>query len=313
MTGQARPALTPIKRARPDVNGVPTSRLPERLQAGFAAAHQVQCAPGYETPTPIQAEGHPAGPGRPRPAGRRPDRHRQDRRLRPAAAAAPGRQRSRRGPRKPRALVLVPTRELAVQVHDSLRGYSKYLRIPSHHHLRRRRHGHPQHRRAARGVDMLVATPGRLIDHMDRASSMSVEMLVLDEADRMLDMGFLPAIKRILAKLPKQNRQTLLFSATFEDASSSWRRSSCVTRSRCRSRRATPSPRPSPTACIRSTARASATCCCILLAVTPRRSWSSARPSTAANKLAELQLEKVRHQGRPRSTATRARRSACAR
>ncbi|WP_138905806.1 DEAD/DEAH box helicase, partial [Streptomyces albidochromogenes] len=65
----------------------------------------------------------------------------------------------------------------------------------------------------------LVACPGRLIDHVERRSVdlSGIEVLILDEADRMLDMGFLPSIKRILAKLPKQNRQTLLFSATFED------------------------------------------------------------------------------------------------
>ena len=64
-----------------------------------------------------------------------------------------------------------------------------------------------------------MATPGRLIDHMDRRNVdlSGIEILVLDEADRMLDMGFLPSIKRILAKLPKQNRQTMLFSATFAD------------------------------------------------------------------------------------------------
>ncbi len=71
-----------------------------------------------------------------------------------------------------------------------------------------------------RGVDLLVACPGRLIDHIERRSVdlSGIEILVLDEADRMLDMGFLPSIKKILAKLPRQNRQTLLFSATFEES-----------------------------------------------------------------------------------------------
>jgi ATP-dependent RNA helicase RhlE len=75
----------------------------------------------------------------------------------------------------------------------------------------------PQVDNLRRGVDVLVACPGRLIDHLDRGTARldNVEMLVLDEADRMLDMGFLPAIKRVLGKVPSQ-RQTLLFSATFE-------------------------------------------------------------------------------------------------
>ncbi|MDQ3288506.1 MAG: DEAD/DEAH box helicase [Pseudomonadota bacterium] len=120
------------------------------------------------------------------------------------------------GPRKPRALVLVPTRELAVQVNDSLRSYSKYLRL-NICSIYGGAGMSPQIDMLRRGVDVLVATPGRLIDHMERGTAKldGIEVLVLDEADRMLDMGFLPAIKRILARVPQQ-RQTLLFSATFE-------------------------------------------------------------------------------------------------
>ena len=120
------------------------------------------------------------------------------------------------GPRKPRALILVPTRELAVQVADSIRSYSKYLRLNVTTIFGGAGMG-PQVDNLRRGVDILVATPGRLIDHMERGSAKldAVEILVLDEADRMLDMGFLPAMKRILARVPAQ-RQTLLFSATFE-------------------------------------------------------------------------------------------------
>ncbi|MGS1077755.1 DEAD/DEAH box helicase [Pseudoxanthomonas beigongshangi] len=123
-----------------------------------------------------------------------------------------------RGGRKPRALILTPTRELAVQVHDSLRVYGKYLRIPSTTIYGGVGMGN-QLDALRRGVDLVIACPGRLIDHIERRSVdlSGIEVLVLDEADRMLDMGFLPSIKRILAKLPRQNRQTLLFSATFAD------------------------------------------------------------------------------------------------
>ncbi len=120
------------------------------------------------------------------------------------------------GPRKPRALILTPTRELAVQVADSLRTYGKHLRLNVTTIYGGAGMG-PQMDNLRRGVDILVATPGRLIDHMERGTAKldAVEILVLDEADRMLDMGFLPAIKRILGRVPAQ-RQTLLFSATFE-------------------------------------------------------------------------------------------------
>ena len=120
------------------------------------------------------------------------------------------------GPRKPRALVLVPTRELAVQVNDSLRGYAKHLRL-NICSIYGGAGMSPQVDMLRRGVDVLVATPGRLIDHMERGTAKldGIEVLVMDEADRMLDMGFLPAIKRILARLPHE-RQTMLFSATFE-------------------------------------------------------------------------------------------------
>ncbi|TAK40228.1 MAG: DEAD/DEAH box helicase [Lysobacteraceae bacterium] len=120
------------------------------------------------------------------------------------------------GPRKPRALVLVPTRELAVQVADSLKAYGRHLRLNITTIYGGAGMG-PQVDNLRRGTDILVATPGRLIDHMERGSAKldAIEVLVLDEADRMLDMGFLPPIKRILGRVPPQ-RQTLLFSATFE-------------------------------------------------------------------------------------------------
>ncbi len=116
----------------------------------------------------------------------------------------------------PRVLILVPTRELAVQVHNSIREYGKYIRIRS-----AVMYGgasmNPQMIALGRGLDILVSTPGRLMDHMERGTAQlrGVETLILDEADRMLDMGFLPAIKKILNQVPK-HRQTLLFSATFD-------------------------------------------------------------------------------------------------
>ena len=171
----------------------------------------------YTTPTPIQAEAIPlvlaghdvlggaqTGTGKTAAFGL-PLLQRLADSSKPAA-----------GPRKPRALILVPTRELAVQVADSLRGYSKYIRLNVTTIFGGAGMG-PQVDNLRRGVDILVATPGRLIDHMQQGSAKldGIEVLILDEADRMLDMGFLPAIKRILARVPA-DRQTLLFSATFE-------------------------------------------------------------------------------------------------
>jgi ATP-dependent RNA helicase RhlE len=119
--------------------------------------------------------------------------------------------------RSPRALILVPTRELATQVSDSMRTLARHLPLrgtlifggvsPR-----------PQIDALSRGVDIIVATPGRLLDHLQtRAVDLShIEMLVLDEADRMLDMGFIRPIRRLIAALPSK-RQTLMFSATFSD------------------------------------------------------------------------------------------------
>ncbi|WP_372522890.1 DEAD/DEAH box helicase [Sulfuricaulis sp.] len=116
-----------------------------------------------------------------------------------------------------RALILTPTRELAAQVEESVRVYGKHVPLKSTVVF-----GgvgiHPQIDILRRGVDILVATPGRLLDHVgQRTVDLShVEILVLDEADRMLDMGFIRDIRKILALLPKK-RQNLLFSATFSD------------------------------------------------------------------------------------------------
>ena len=121
------------------------------------------------------------------------------------------------GRRPVRALVLTPTRELAAQVGESVATYGKHLPIKS---------GiifggvniNPQISMLRRGIDILVATPGRLLDHVNQGTLdlSKVEILVLDEADRMLDMGFIHDIRKVLAKLPKK-RQNLLFSATFSN------------------------------------------------------------------------------------------------
>jgi ATP-dependent RNA helicase RhlE len=118
------------------------------------------------------------------------------------------------GPRRTRVLILTPTRELCVQVEESFRKYAKHAPVgvasvfggvPLD----------PQEKQLRRGVDVVVATPGRLIDHLERRNVdfEDLEVLVLDEADRMLDMGFAPQINRIVSGVPAY-RQTLLFSAT---------------------------------------------------------------------------------------------------
>jgi ATP-dependent RNA helicase RhlE len=113
-----------------------------------------------------------------------------------------------------RALVLTPTRELAAQIEEHVRDLGRHTRVRVASVFGGVGMG-PQERAFRTGVDVIVATPGRLLDHMrgSHAALRGVEMLVLDEADRMLDMGFLPDVRRILARLPAR-RQTLLFSAT---------------------------------------------------------------------------------------------------
>jgi ATP-dependent RNA helicase RhlE len=124
---------------------------------------------------------------------------------------------STRGRKPLRALILTPTRELAAQVEASIKTYGKHLKLTSMAVF-----GGvglpPQTAQLKRGVDILVATPGRLLDHHGQRNVdfSGIEFFVLDEADRMLDMGFIPDVKRVLALLPKE-RQNLLFSATFSN------------------------------------------------------------------------------------------------
>ncbi|MBN2232609.1 MAG: DEAD/DEAH box helicase [Deltaproteobacteria bacterium] len=127
------------------------------------------------------------------------------------------RDRSRSRDRRPRCLVLTPTRELAAQVEEAIKTYGRHLPLRSLVIF-----GgvgiNPQIEALRRGIDILVATPGRLLDHVGQKTLdlSAVEILVLDEADRMLDMGFIHDIKKVLAILPPR-RQNLLFSATYSD------------------------------------------------------------------------------------------------
>jgi ATP-dependent RNA helicase RhlE len=175
---------------------------------------------GYTTPTPIQAQAIPvvleggdlmggAQTGTGKTAGFvLPMLHRLS--LNPGVRDAKG--------RLPiRALILTPTRELAAQVEESVRNYGKYMKLTSMVMFGGVGMG-PQVERLRKGCDILVATPGRLLDHaQQRTLDLShIEIFVLDEADRMLDMGFIHDIKKVLALVPAK-KQSLLFSATFSD------------------------------------------------------------------------------------------------
>ena len=168
----------------------------------------------YVSPTPIQAQAIPH-----LLAGRDLLGCAQTGTGKTAAFALPILQRlakssGRRAPRTVRALILAPTRELAAQITDSFRRYGRHLGL-THAAVFGGVGQGPQVRALARGLDILVATPGRLLDLIGQGHVRfdGLQILVLDEADRMLDMGFIPDIRRILAALPVE-RQTALFSAT---------------------------------------------------------------------------------------------------
>ncbi|WP_122579680.1 DEAD/DEAH box helicase [Pseudomonas viridiflava] len=172
---------------------------------------------GYQTPTPVQAQAIP-----PVLAGRDLMAAAQTGTGKTAGFALPLLQRlTMEGPKVApntiRALVLAPTRELAEQVHESIRQYAEHLPLSTY-----AVYGgvsiNPQMMKLRKGVDVLVATPGRLLDlHRQNAVKFSqLQTLILDEADRMLDLGFAEELRGIYAALPKR-RQTLLFSATFSD------------------------------------------------------------------------------------------------
>jgi len=173
---------------------------------------------GYTVPTPIQARALPVAL-----AGRDVLASANTGTGKTAAFVLPALQRLTSVPRRadhwgPRVLVLTPTRELATQVLDAVRGFSKFARVHTGSILG----GMPYRQQLdmlRRRIDLIVATPGRLIDHMerDRIDLTGIEMLVLDEADRMLDMGFRDAVEHIAGACPAE-RQTLLFTATLDDA-----------------------------------------------------------------------------------------------
>ncbi len=181
-------------------------KLDARLERAIEAAE-------YTAPTPIQASTIPLGL-----AGRDIIGTAQTGTGKTAAFVLPMLHRLLQQPTrwgKTRALILTPTRELAEQIHTAVQQLGKWTAIRS-----ATIYGGvgmlPQERALRTGVEILVACPGRLLDHMGRGTAKldGIDLLVIDEADRMLDMGFLPAVRRILSQLPRE-RQTMLFSATF--------------------------------------------------------------------------------------------------
>lgn len=172
---------------------------------------------GYSEPTPIQAKAIPVVlEGRDVLAGAQTGTGKTAGFTLPLLQKL-SEQKPAKGNRPVRALVLTPTRELAAQVAESVKTYSKFLPVRSAVIFGGVKIN-PQIETLRRGVDILVATPGRLLDHVNQKTLdlSQVEVLVLDEADRMLDMGFIHDIRKVLALLPKQ-RQNLLFSATFSN------------------------------------------------------------------------------------------------
>ena len=177
-------------------------------------------AEGYTAPTPIQLQAIPGLLAGRDLLGSRPDRHGKDRGLCAADSppAVPKRPSATPRPTPHPRLVLAPTRELAVQIGESFRVYGRYAGL---------RHTvvfggvgqQPQAQALRRGLEILIATPGRLLDLLGQGlvDLAAVEVFVLDEADRMLDMGFIPDVRRIVTKLPSR-RQTVMFSATMPDA-----------------------------------------------------------------------------------------------
>ncbi len=228
----ARPAAHPPRTAHiakplPEVPKMDTAFTALGLSDRIAYAVQQK---GYEIPTPIQAQAIPVVL-----AGRDVIGSAQTGTGKTAAFSLPILQRlGTHGPI--RCLVLEPTRELALQVEESFKVYSKFTDLRTTVIYGGVGYG-KQREDLARGMDILVATPGRLLDFMEQGEIRldQVQTLVLDEVDRMLDMGFLPDVKRIVAKVSKNPK------------SSNWRRGRCAIRSRSPSAASVPPPRPSRT------------------------------------------------------------------
>jgi ATP-dependent RNA helicase RhlE len=173
---------------------------------------------GYSSPTPIQKQAIPIVlEGRDLLAGAQTGTGKTAGFTLPLLQRLMATEHTGKGRRPIRALILTPTRELAAQVAESVDTYGRHLPLKSTVVF-----GgvsiNPQKQKLIRGVDILIATPGRLLDHVGQRSAnlSNVDILVLDEADRMLDMGFIHDIRKVLALLPK-HKQTLLFSATFSN------------------------------------------------------------------------------------------------
>ena len=191
-----------------------TEQAPSGFFGGLAIHPKVQKAIddlGYMAPTPVQAAAIPV-----LLAGRDVLAQAQTGTGKTAAFAIPVLQLIEPSLRKPQALIVVPTRELCVQVTRELAALGKYL-----HSQEVAIYGGvsyvPQERALKRGAQIIVGTPGRLLDHIERGTLdlSALRIVVLDEADRLLDMGFAPEVKRLLARCPA-NRQTALFSATLQ-------------------------------------------------------------------------------------------------
>jgi ATP-dependent RNA helicase RhlE len=181
-----------------------------------AELHRAVSEKGYSTPTPIQTQAIPVVlEGRDIMGGAQTGTGKTAGFTLPLLQRLMSPYKAKSSHRAIRALVLAPTRELAAQVQESVNTYGKYLPLKSTVVFGGVKIN-PQIHQLRKGVDILVATPGRLLDHVgQRTVDLSkVDILVLDEADRMLDMGFIHDIRKVLALLPKQ-KQTLLFSATF--------------------------------------------------------------------------------------------------